>query len=465
VNPLKRPSVFDVIERVAKLLNVEVNIARPPPRANVSTTGKSSSASKKASNRSVKRVVSSQSTMKSAAPSSKSSNSNASSSTSGGGDLFGMLDWYDDSGNVHTAVSTATSSTKTSNANVSSSFDAFGADDSWTADFSELNINTSNIHNNRSTAMPLSPHSSKSGSPQSSKTNSPQLSRHHVRQVSGSATSGDDLFSQLDWHSSSNNSPLSPSTHGSSVSNQKLQSPVQQQQNQTSPTHNLDLDSLFRPVTDNEPSISKILAAPGNKVCADCPITDPRFAILNLGILVCDHCANIHRTLGEQISRVVALDNGLTREQMKYLESVGNDRANQYWEATLVDHSHKTLNPLNNMGQLNNFIRNKYVSKKFVAVPPPMMAGPNLVPAMQQGIPPLMQPIIPMQPVIPMQPMMPSPHQYGRRGSPVGVFPQQQMTYGGPQIPFHNRVNSTSSTGSTNSSSSDINIDAFVGFK
>lgn len=57
-------------------------------------------------------------------------------------------------------------------------------------------------------------------------------------------------------------------------------------------------------------SVSKILReVPGNDQCAECSASDPDWASLNLGILICIECSGIHRNLGVHISKVYAFCN------------------------------------------------------------------------------------------------------------------------------------------------------------
>lgn len=52
-------------------------------------------------------------------------------------------------------------------------------------------------------------------------------------------------------------------------------------------------------------SVSKILRGiPGNDKCAECSASEPDWASLNLGILLCIECSGVHRNFGVHISKV-----------------------------------------------------------------------------------------------------------------------------------------------------------------
>ncbi|KAK9156205.1 hypothetical protein Sjap_003685 [Stephania japonica] len=98
-----------------------------------------------------------------------------------------------------------------------------------------------------------------------------------------------------------------------------------------------------------------LLKLPENRICADCKSKGPRWASVNLGIFICMQCSGIHRSLGV---RSATLDTWLP-EQVAFIQSMGNEKANRYWEAELPPNYDRV--------GIENFIRAKYEDKRWTS--------------------------------------------------------------------------------------------------
>ncbi|XP_071542546.1 uncharacterized protein Git isoform X1 [Panulirus ornatus] len=75
-------------------------------------------------------------------------------------------------------------------------------------------------------------------------------------------------------------------------------------------------------------------------VCADCGAPEPGWASINRGILVCDECCSVHRSLGRHISQVKSLKKGTWNPiQHAMVHTLYSSGANSIWEHTLLDPS------------------------------------------------------------------------------------------------------------------------------
>jgi len=113
-------------------------------------------------------------------------------------------------------------------------------------------------------------------------------------------------------------------------------------------------------------NISDLLEIPENKICADCKSKPSKWASTNIGVFICIDCSGIHRSLGTHISfvRSCTLDSW-TDEQIKLMASVGNSKANDFWEFSLPKGFQRPSSF--NRSEMALFIRKKYEQKEWAA--------------------------------------------------------------------------------------------------
>ena len=113
-------------------------------------------------------------------------------------------------------------------------------------------------------------------------------------------------------------------------------------------------------------SAEQILIIPGNEVCADCGASNPEWASINWGVVLCIECSGIHRSLGVHISKVrgIRLD-VWDPEILKVMAELGNNIVNNILEAEIQGKQKPSSSDSRSVKE--DWIKDKYKEKAFVA--------------------------------------------------------------------------------------------------
>lgn len=108
-------------------------------------------------------------------------------------------------------------------------------------------------------------------------------------------------------------------------------------------------------------------------ICADCSAPNPAWASINRGVLICNDCCSVHRSLGRHISQVRHLKHGSwTQSLLQMVNTLVANGANSIWEHSLLDPNQiksgiRKPNPKDPVIPTKaNFIRAKYQMLSFV---------------------------------------------------------------------------------------------------
>ncbi|XP_074643514.1 ARF GTPase-activating protein GIT2-like isoform X2 [Tubulanus polymorphus] len=75
-------------------------------------------------------------------------------------------------------------------------------------------------------------------------------------------------------------------------------------------------------------------------ICCDCNASDPTWASINRGVLICDECCSVHRSLGRHISQVKSLKKGSWHPTvLSLVNQLVSISANSIWEHALLEPS------------------------------------------------------------------------------------------------------------------------------
>ncbi|XP_047331932.1 ADP-ribosylation factor GTPase-activating protein AGD3-like [Impatiens glandulifera] len=193
--------------------------------------------------------------------------------------------------------------------------------------------------------------------------------------------------------------PISPtSTDGSKLSNDSDSSDSFSFSEQNHKKTDLPSKNLIRASrslqqyhynTKIDKPVELLKRVPGNDKCADCSATEPDWASLNLGVLICIECSGVHRNLGVHISKVrsLTLDVKVWEPSVINLfQALGNVFVNSIWEGLLqarrtvqadevrmkfveYDKQKQFFNkprPDDHISVKEKFIHAKYAEKRFV---------------------------------------------------------------------------------------------------
>ncbi|KAK2902133.1 ARF GTPase-activating protein GIT2a isoform X3 [Channa argus] len=109
------------------------------------------------------------------------------------------------------------------------------------------------------------------------------------------------------------------------------------------------------------------------ELCADCSVPEPRWASVNRGVLICDECCSVHRSLGRHSSQVRHLTHTpWPPSQLQMVKTLYSNGANSIWEHSLLDPASvmsgkRKANPQDKLHpNKSDFIRAKYQMLAFV---------------------------------------------------------------------------------------------------
>ncbi|KAI1903161.1 hypothetical protein AGOR_G00024360 [Albula goreensis] len=110
----------------------------------------------------------------------------------------------------------------------------------------------------------------------------------------------------------------------------------------------------------------KIWSMESNRFCADCGKAQPKWAAINLCVVICEPCAVEHRRLGSDISKVQSLEADKkvwTDELIQLFLLLGNEQANVFWAANVPPGN--ALSPSSTSEDRESFISAKYQEGRY----------------------------------------------------------------------------------------------------
>ncbi|XP_055371137.1 ARF GTPase-activating protein Git-like [Condylostylus longicornis] len=114
---------------------------------------------------------------------------------------------------------------------------------------------------------------------------------------------------------------------------------------------------------------------PQTELCGDCEASDPSWASINRGILLCSDCCSVHRSLGRHVSIVKSLRQGQWSQSVLNFVKNLSQNANSIWEHSLLETTNNKnirrkptpKDPLH--PNKSDFIKAKHCNLQFVLKP------------------------------------------------------------------------------------------------
>ncbi|XP_052796552.1 arf-GAP with Rho-GAP domain, ANK repeat and PH domain-containing protein 1-like isoform X3 [Mya arenaria] len=117
--------------------------------------------------------------------------------------------------------------------------------------------------------------------------------------------------------------------------------------------------------------LDQVKENPANRNCADCGVEGAHWASMNLGVVLCMHCAGIHRGFDYRLSKIRSLrmDSKVWNSSLiELFKVIGNDNANKFWVKNLPPGS--AIGHHASPEDRKHFIHNKYRDKLYCDISP-----------------------------------------------------------------------------------------------
>ncbi|KAK7401342.1 hypothetical protein VNO78_12750 [Psophocarpus tetragonolobus] len=115
--------------------------------------------------------------------------------------------------------------------------------------------------------------------------------------------------------------------------------------------------------------LDSLMHQAGNKYCADCGSSEPKWVSSNIGVFICIKCSGIHRSLGVHISKVLSikLDQWTDAQVDALVKLGGNTVINKKYEACFPSNVRKPKSN-SSIEERFDFIRRKYEFLQFMDI-------------------------------------------------------------------------------------------------